>query len=205
MTSPSLNTVLLHQQIERIQAGNRDAQDELVRAITTRMERMARAMLRDYPNVRRWADTNDVFQNAVLRLLATLRRIRPASTRDFFNLAAVHVRRELLDLARHFARHNATLRPTARSDDSDRDPLADVAAPDGTPDALESWRRLHEAIENLQAEERETISLKFYHGWKEEEIAEVLDVTDRSVRRYYRSACTRLSQVLGEAVDGLLG
>ena len=35
---------------------------------------------------------------ALLRLLRSLQAIRPGSTRDFFNLAAVHIRRELLDL-----------------------------------------------------------------------------------------------------------
>jgi RNA polymerase sigma-70 factor (ECF subfamily) len=205
VTTPSLNTVLLHQQVERIQAGDRDAQEELVRAIARRMERMARSMLRNYPNVHRWADTNDVFQNSVLRLLATLRQLRPASTRDFFNLTAVHVRRELLDLARRFAQHNEKLYLAGGATDSSLDPLAEAAAPESGADRLELWKRLHEAIEELPPEERETISLVFYHGWTHEQIAEVLGVTARSVRRYRRSACEQLCVALGEGVDALLG
>ncbi|MBN8909704.1 MAG: hypothetical protein J0H99_24595, partial [Rhodospirillales bacterium] len=44
--------------------------------------------------------SGDVIQASWMRLLKTLENLRPESMRDFFNLAAVHVRRELLDLAR---------------------------------------------------------------------------------------------------------
>jgi DNA-directed RNA polymerase specialized sigma24 family protein len=44
----------------------------------------------------------------------------------------------------------------------------------------------------------------FYHGWEQQQIAEVLGVTDRTVRRYWRSACQKLSEALGEGADGLL-
>ena len=46
------------------------------------------------------ADTGDVLQNSTIRLLRSLQTMRPATTRDYFNLAAVHIRRELIDLAR---------------------------------------------------------------------------------------------------------
>src|SRR5262249_29548565 len=155
---------------------------------------LARAMLRGYPGLLHRADTDDVFQGAVMRLLAAVRQIHPTSTADFFNLAAAHVRRELLDLARYFARRRAEQPPggPAVADDAPR------------PERLELWGRLHEAIAALPAEERETVSLAYYHGWTHEQIAAVLGVTDRSVRRYWRSACQRLSTALGDGVDELL-
>ncbi len=57
-------------------------------------------MLREFPNVRRLADTGDVFQGAILRLLRSLRQLDPppATMREFLGLAAAHIRRELLDL-----------------------------------------------------------------------------------------------------------
>jgi RNA polymerase sigma-70 factor (ECF subfamily) len=51
------------------------------------------------PRVARWVDAEDVLQNALLRALETM---RPESTRAFFGLAAEQMRRELLDLARHY-------------------------------------------------------------------------------------------------------
>src|SRR5207248_11231466 len=78
------------------------AADARLRGAGGRPEKLARRMCRSFPNVRGWAETGDVLQSSLIRLLRTLRSMRPATTRDFFNLAAVHIRRELLDLARHF-------------------------------------------------------------------------------------------------------
>jgi hypothetical protein len=73
-------------------------------------------MLGRFPTVRRWADTGDVLQSALVRLLGALKQVDVPSTRAFFGLAAEQMRRELLDLARHFhgphgygARHAAPL------------------------------------------------------------------------------------------------
>ena len=46
--------------------------------------------------------TDDVLQNAVVRLLRALEEVRPPSVRAFFGLAATQMRRELLDLARRY-------------------------------------------------------------------------------------------------------
>src|SRR5262245_54659707 len=102
MSQPTFHTAQLQNCLERLRAGDASARDELVRAAHSRLEHLARRMLRKFANVRRWADTGDVFQGAVLRLLRSLEAVPVADTREFLNLAAAHVRRELLDLARHF-------------------------------------------------------------------------------------------------------
>jgi hypothetical protein len=53
-------------------------------------------MLRRFPDVRRWADTRDVLQNSLLRLLYALERIEPPSMRHLYNLAACLIRAELV-------------------------------------------------------------------------------------------------------------
>src|SRR5437773_9471268 len=98
----SLRTVQLHGWLERLRAGDRTAADELLRAAGGRLERLARKMLRGFPNVGRWAEAGDVLQGASLRLLRALETVRPESVRAFLGLAAAHVRWELLDLARRF-------------------------------------------------------------------------------------------------------
>src|SRR6516165_7798940 len=98
----SFDTIELHDYLERYRAGDRAATDAFLRRVCGRLERLARSMLRGFPNVRRWADTDDVLQSALMRLLHTLQATRPENTRHFANLAALHIRRELLDLARHY-------------------------------------------------------------------------------------------------------
>jgi RNA polymerase sigma-70 factor (ECF subfamily) len=198
MAEGAVDTCRLNAWVDRLRAGDRAAADELLRAAGDRLERLARRMLKGFPNVKRWADTGDVLQGALLRLLRTLGGVRPATTRDFFNLAAVHIRRELLDLARHFdgpeglGTHHASLPPGPSAD-----PLA--AVPDRRDDSaeLEMWRRFHEAVGRLPDEEREVVGLAFYHGWTHAQIAALLQVSERGVRRLWRSARQTLAEQLG--------
>ena len=54
MDDPFLRTTQLHDWLDRFQAGDRAAADELLRATGTRLERLARRMLKGFPNVKRW-------------------------------------------------------------------------------------------------------------------------------------------------------
>src|SRR5262245_34326857 len=156
MGETDIDTVRLHACVVRWQAGDREAADELLRSVGRRLELIARKMLRGFPNVRGWVDTNDLVQGTLLRLLATLQKLQPTSPRHFFNLAAVHVRRELVDLARHFAGKEFTPLDAV---DPDETPTT------GPPEDLDLWYRFHEAVENLPTEEHELVGLVFYHGW----------------------------------------
>jgi len=191
MTNSELNTLWLHDRISRVQAGDRNAADELIRTVSGRLERLARRMLRDFPGVRAGADTADVLQGALLRLVKALRELQPASTRDFANLAALQVRRELLDLARHFAArgHGRHLADPGTADFG-------ATAPESPAD-LELWSRFHEAVEELPAEEREAVGLIFYHGYTRAQAALLLGVSERTVYRWWDSACLRLNERLG--------
>ncbi len=73
MPDNSLGTVQLQRWVERWQMGERSAIDELLCTVGNRLEYLTRRMLRDFPNVRCWAETGDVFQSSLLRLLHTLR------------------------------------------------------------------------------------------------------------------------------------
>jgi RNA polymerase sigma factor (sigma-70 family) len=192
----SFDTQRLHHCVQLWQGGNPKAADALVCAIGERMERISRSMLRRYPAVRSCVDTADLLQGSLLRLLTSLRRIQPESTRHFFNLAAVHVRRELLDLGRRFSRKNnvqvtigdcagAVIRP------------GPAEAP-GEDDDLDLWCRFHEAVDRLPEAEREVMGLVFYDGWTQAQIGELLEVDQRTVRRRWQSACLRLQETLGD-------
>jgi RNA polymerase sigma factor (sigma-70 family) len=197
MSEPAFDTAQLHQQIERIRAGDPAAQEELVRAVGERMRRIAQRMLRGYPGVRAAADTSDVLQNTFLRLLAALRRLRPESTRDFFHLAAYLTRQELIDLLRRCA-----VRPAVGAADS---ALDRVAAGGPSSDHLDAWLRFHQAVEQVPVAEREVMSLAFYHGWTQSQIAEVLGLDVRTVRRRWAAGCLSLRELLGDDLEQLLG
>jgi RNA polymerase sigma-70 factor (ECF subfamily) len=102
MAEETYSTMRIQLRLDRLRAGDASARDELLTMACERLRRLARKMLRGYPGVRRWEQTDDVLQNAAVRLCRALEAVHPASVRDFINLAAVQVRRELIDLARHY-------------------------------------------------------------------------------------------------------
>ena len=195
MADPALDTIALQGCLDRWQAGDRTAADELLRMSLGRLEKLARRMTRTFPNVRGMADSDDILQNSLLRFLRTLRNMRPATTRDFFNLAAVHIRRELLDLARRGkSKHTVPL----NANDSSSSDSPEPAAPEDTGPESEQWVRFHEAVDRLPTEQREVVGLVFYHGWTQDRIAELFGVDERTVRRRWSAACQRLRELAGD-------
>jgi len=148
---------------------------------------LTRRMLRGYPHLQRWEQTDDVFQSAVLRLYRSLGDVRPASIGQFFGLATTQIRRTLIDLARHHfgpegaaARHHSSVtgrqRTGARSD-------AGPARSDERPETLDAWARFHEAVESLPRDERDVFSLIWYGEATQRETAELFGVTERTILR----------------------
>jgi RNA polymerase sigma factor (sigma-70 family) len=204
MREPSVHTAQLHHWLDRMRAGDLAARDELLRSVCSRLERLARKMLHGFPGVRRWTQTDDVLQNALLRLLRALQKVRPDSVRAFFNLAAEQIRRELLDLARHFqgclgiGANHASHGP----DDGSQGPLAQSPDPADDPDELDRWCAFHQRVEELPDDEREVVGLVFYHGWTQAEVAGLLQVSVRTVRRRWETALVKLHRVLKEEGPG---
>lgn len=183
--------------LARLHAGDATARDDLFRHAAGRLERLTRKMLHGFPTVHRWAGTDDVLQGALVRLLRSLEAVRPTTPRDFLGLAAEQIRRELLDLARHFygplgVGANHASRGGA---DGSRDPLQ--ALPDAAdgPD-LGAWCEFHEQVRQLPPDEREVVDLLFYQELTQAEAAGLLDVTVRTVQRRWQSALLKLHGAL---------
>lgn len=178
--------------LDRLAAGDDRARDDLVGIACSRMEEIAHRMLRRFPVVRRWDETGDVAQNAVLRLYNSLAAVRPADGRSFLGFLALQVRRELLDLARkysgpesfathqetNFDRHDGDLRARVDAAESPRDEEHD----------LDRWTDFHEAVERLPPEEREVFHLHFYLGMQHVQAGELLGCSERTIKRLWSSA-----------------
>src|SRR5262245_29622623 len=120
-------TVQIQAWIDRLQAGDESARSELLNCACERLTRLTHKMLKTYPRVRRWEQTVDVLQKAAVRLYRTLSDVKPSTVKDFFRLAALNIRRELIDLARHHygpqggGAHHASI---AAASDSESTPRA---------------------------------------------------------------------------------
>jgi RNA polymerase sigma-70 factor (ECF subfamily) len=194
MEPRSPETLQLQNWLERMRAGDASAQDDLFRHLSGRMQRLTRQMLNGHPAIRRWTETDDVFQGAVLRLVRALKDVRPESMRGFFALATQQIRRELIDLARHYYGPQGLGANHASGVAARNGPPVAHDKPDSTfePSGLAEWCDLHEQIDRLPEAEREVVDLLFYQGLTQAETAALLDVTVRTVQRRWQSALVRL-------------
>ena len=200
-------SLLLQRCLDRLQNGEEAARQELLNNACERLTQITRTMLRDYPRLKRWEQTDDVLQSALLRLMRALRTVTPASLRDFYRLATLQIRRELIDLVRHHygpegagARHatNKILRESAESAPAPYE-RADSA---DEPSRLAVWAEFHEQVERLPEEEREVFDLVWYQGVGHTEAAELLGVSPKTVKRRWQAACLRLHNALHGELPG---
>jgi RNA polymerase sigma-70 factor (ECF subfamily) len=194
--------------LDRMQAGDPAARDELLGYACDRLRRLARKMLRGFGRVKRWEQTDDVFQNAMLRLWTALERVRPRSVRDFFGLAALQIRRELIDLARQYygpqgaGAHHAG---PGGEDDSTSTPPEGIQHPDTTyePSRLAIWSEFHRQVDALPAEERDVFDLVWYQGLTQARAATLLGVSEPTLKRRWWSARRRLHEALKGQLPGM--
>ena len=99
---PEGSTTQLQVCLDRLNGGDPAARDALIARSCERLRRLTRKMLRDYQRLKSWQETDDVFQSALMRLLHALQAMPPTSVEEFFRLASRQIRRQLLDLVRHY-------------------------------------------------------------------------------------------------------
>ncbi len=199
MDSPAFDTAHLQEWVQRLKQGDLSARDALIRHAGGQLERLTRKMLKGFPGVKRWTETDDVFQSAALRLLRALQAmdVSPPTTRDFFRFAATQIRRELIDLARRFqGPHGIGANLDTRSGNESGNTPAEPIDLSGEPTRLLGWTEFHTQVENLPDEEREVVGLLFYQELKQADAADLLGVTVRTVQNRWRSALVKLHEVL---------
>jgi RNA polymerase sigma-70 factor (ECF subfamily) len=195
------STLQIQGWLDRLRDGDEAARKELLNCACARLTRLTRKMFKNYQRVKRWEQTDDVFQNATVRLYRALGEVRPASVQDFFRLAALNIRRELLDLAKHYygpQGYGANYASLGQGQEAGSSPQAPLEQPDATddPSQLAAWAEFHSQVEQLPEEEREIFDLLWYQELSQAEAAALLQVSERTVKRRWQSARLKLHEAL---------
>jgi RNA polymerase sigma factor (sigma-70 family) len=194
--------------LDRLHDGDEQARKELLNSTCERLAQLTHIMLKDYPRLKRWEQTGDVLQNAMLRLYRTLQTVTPESLRDYFRLATLQIRRELLDLVRHYygpegAGGKHATNATSAVSEASRTPLNEPADVSLDPRQLAVWTEFHQQVQALPEEEREVFDLVWYQALAHTEAALVLNVSARTVKRRWQAACLTLHEALKGQLPGL--
>jgi RNA polymerase sigma-70 factor (ECF subfamily) len=181
--------------------GDPAAIELLITYCQKRIEYVAKNLLRGHPEVRRWEETADVVQRSSLRLVAALRALQPESECHLLRLAALQVRREVIDLVRHYAGPNspvARLETNAfRKDGEVHMHVEHAPAKDAdTAASGERWNRFHQAVAGLPDDERQVFEMRWYLGIDHATIANLTGWSTRTVKRRWQDAQAGINAAL---------
>ena len=194
-------TVRLQQCLARLANHDANSRDELLEHARRRLTILADRMFYRCPALHFREGADDLFQQAMLRLWQALEQVQPTTVAEFMGLAAHEMRWALGDLSRrHFGRN-----PGATGDNAKRPVVTpdfgrnlELQPADSTwaPDELACWSEFHAAADRLTEPVRTAFDLLYYHELPLSEVADLMQVTDRQVRRYWQSAREELHHVI---------
>jgi RNA polymerase sigma factor (sigma-70 family) len=190
--------------LKRLAAGNQCARDKILEVCNDRLRELSSRLLGKFSKVRRWDNTDDVAQNAALRLYRALGDTVPDSPRGLMGLMATQIQRELIDLAR---KHSGPMSYAKNHDTNVRDGsqgdvfLVDEAPQDGKQEEeipMARWEAFHKAVEQLPEEHREVFRLAWYLGLDQNAVAQTLGLSRRTVQRKWQEARELIAKTMGE-------
>jgi RNA polymerase sigma factor (TIGR02999 family) len=182
----------MHQLTEllgRLRAGDADARDALFSAAYPELHRLARSRLRDGGR-NAILDTTSLVHESYLRFVSG-GELRAEDRRAFFAYAAQVMRSVIVNTVReHIAqKRGGDWRPVTLSTQLSAD----------TSDDADVVLKVHDALDDLEkADPRlgQVAQMRYFGGYSELEIAETLEVTERTVRRDWEKARLILAELL---------
>jgi RNA polymerase sigma factor (sigma-70 family) len=200
------STMVVQRLLDMLADGHPEASKQLLEVSIERLRQLSRKIMADIPGVSRWEDTDDLLQNGAVRLWKALENHHPPSPLDYFRLAATVIRRELIDLSRHYFGPHGMAANLGRSWIKDGESRAAPveSSPDETydPQRLGRWTEFHEYVEKLPDEDRALFDLMWYQGLTLGEAAELLNAAERTTRRRWKTVRVNLYRDLLDETTG---
>jgi len=179
----------LTQLLGRLQSGDKGARDELYAAAYPELHRLARARLRDGGR-HTVLDTTALVHESYLRFVSA-GALRAEDRRAFFAYASQVMRSVIINSVRdrRAEKRGGDVSPLTLSTKLSASLAADE----------ETILKVHEALEDLEAVDprlAQVAEMRYFGGYSEQEIAETLSVTERTVQRDWEKARLILAQAL---------
>ncbi len=173
--------------VERLQAGDERAFEELVEEYRERVYRVAWRILRDDE------DAEDAAQEAFIKIFRSIGRFEGRSS-VYTWIYRITVNIALNKLKRDKFRRMVPLGDMIRKDTR---PGAD---PSRSAMGSEIARRIGEAVDTLPEKQRAVFTLKFYEELSHREIAEIVGCSEGTSKANYFHAIRKLRKLLGDLV-----
>jgi RNA polymerase sigma factor (TIGR02999 family) len=175
--------------IQQVGAGDRNARDQLFTAAYSELRKLARSRLRDGGR-NTYLDTTALVHESYLRLLK-VGELQIDDRRAFFGYASKVMRSVVIDAVRE--------RQAERRGGDLTELTLDTQIAESLPCGDAEILHIHEALIALEAAEprlAKVVEMRYFAGYTELEIAEALDLTERTVRRDWEKARLLLMHAL---------
>lgn len=164
--------------LNRWQAGDKDALDSLIPMVYQELRQLAKAQLQRNNNS---IQCTELVSEAYMRLIDT-QNINYNDRTHFFSMAARTMRRVLVD---NFRKKKTDKRGNNQTlltyiDDS--------TAENSSAIALDELEEALLKLEKLDATQAEIVTLRYFGGLKSQEIADILNISARTIRREWAMA-----------------
>ena len=164
--------------LNRWQAGDKQALDNLIPMVYQELRQLAKAQLQRNNNS---IQCTELVSEAYMRLIDT-QNVSYNDRTHFFSMAARTMRRVLVDSYRK-----------KKTDKRGNNPTLLTFYEDSTAENVQSIKldELEEALiklEQLDATQAEIVTLRFFGGLKSQEMAQVLNISTRTIRREWAMA-----------------
>ena len=151
----SEQTKAIESWVQRLKEGDAEAREQLLQLASDRLRHLTRRIKKDFARIARWEETDDIFQQAVLRLYTAMESVELQSATHFLRLAAQQIRRQLIDLSRSYygpqgaARHHASQAGFGDDNESPGHHAFEAAEVSQDPQKMQEWSEFHQLIEEL--------------------------------------------------------
>lgn len=192
-TTPDDSSLELNALLARIRAGDRDALDDLLPLVYDELHRIARGQ-RQRISGQQTVNTTALVHEAYLKM-SQGKGQEYADRGHFFAVAATAMRQLLIDEAKKHAaqKRGSGQRPISLD-------TVEVGI-DAQADGLLALDRAMEKLGDVSPRLLKVVECRFFGGLTEAETAEVLGVTDRTIRRDWVKARAWLSVEMGAQTE----
>jgi RNA polymerase sigma factor (TIGR02999 family) len=182
MPASSTDLPPITQLLQQATRGDRRALDQIYEALYPELKRLAHARLRNQGHGNA-LHTTTLVHESFLRLLGA-RELRLQDRRHFFAFAAKTMRHIIIDSARE-------IYTDKRGGGAEHVTLGEEAQQVADTQDSDELLRTHEALLALEAMDpdlAEVVEMRYFGGYSEREIAELLALSERTVRRRWDKA-----------------
>ncbi len=196
------STAAVQSLLDRICEGDQASVQTLLTATFDRLRLLAKKIVGNIPGVSHFEQTDDLLQNSMVRLWKAFEKHHPPTTLEYYRLASSIMRRELIDMSRHYfgpEGMGANLARTVYSADAGAiSPIDFQGDETSEPHKLSRWTEFHEYIEHLEQDDRTLFDLLWYQGLTLEVAAQITGSSERTTRRRWKAARLALYRTLLE-------